>query len=114
VAFGASSHIARMVLTAMRFDSSMKAAMNIRYSKETLYACENIGLEKASFSREDEPEDVATMEWGVGEAIKRASRVPDVIFDTGGVGKEAMIRLLGRDAVEVAGRALQISGAMMK
>jgi hydroxymethylpyrimidine kinase/phosphomethylpyrimidine kinase len=112
--FGASSHIARIVLTAMRFNSSMKAAMNIRYSKETLSACENIGLEIASFSREDEPEEVATMEWGVGEAIKRAGRVPDVIFDTGGVGKEAMIRLLGRDAIEVAGRALQISCAMLK
>jgi predicted fused transcriptional regulator/phosphomethylpyrimidine kinase len=72
-------------------------------------------LEIGSFSREDEPEDVATMEWGVSAAIKRAGgRVPDVIFDTGGVGKEAMIRLLGRSAVEVAGRALQISGAMMK
>ena len=34
--------------------------------------------------------------------------VPDVIFDTGGVGKEAMIRLLGRDAVEVAKRAVEI------
>lgn len=109
VAFGASSHIARIVLTAMHFDPSIKAAMNIRYSKETLLACEKIGLEIASFSREDEPEDVATMEWGVSEAIKMAGgRVPDVIFDTGGVGKEAMIRLLGRDAVEVAGRAVEI------
>jgi hydroxymethylpyrimidine kinase/phosphomethylpyrimidine kinase len=112
--FGASSHIARIILTAMCFDSSMKASMNIRYSQETLSACKNIGLEIASFSREDEPEDVATMEWGVGEVIKKTGRVPDVIFDTGGVGKEAMIRLLGRDALEVAGRALQISCAMMK
>ena len=108
-AFGASSHIARIVLTAMHFDPSMKAAMNIRYSQGTLLACENIGLEIASFSREDEPEDVATMEWGVSEAIKMAGGgVPDVIFDTGGVGKEAMIRLLGRDAVEVAKRAVEI------
>ncbi len=114
VAFGASSHIARIVLTAMRHDASMMAAMNIRYSEETLAACENIGLKISSFSREDEPEGAATMEWGVGEAIMKAGRGPDVIYDTGGVGKEAMIRLLGRDAVEVAGRALQISGAMMK
>ncbi|MDO8725339.1 MAG: bifunctional hydroxymethylpyrimidine kinase/phosphomethylpyrimidine kinase [Candidatus Methanoperedens sp.] len=110
VAFGASSHIARIVLTAMHFDPSMKASMNIRYSRETLAACENIGLEIASFSRDDEPENVATMEWGVSEAIKMAGgKVPDVIFDTGGVGKEAMIRLLGRDAVEVAGRAVEIA-----
>ncbi len=107
-AFGASSHIARIVLTAMRYDASMRASMNIRYSQETLAACENIGLKISSFSREDEPEGVATMEWGVGEVIKREGGVPSVIYDTGGVGKEAMIRLLGKDAIEVAGKAVDI------
>ena len=114
VAFGASSHIARIVLTAMRYDASIRAAMNIRYSQETLAACENIGLQVSSFSREDEPEGVATMEWGVGEVAMSGGMVPAVIYDTGDVGKEAMIRLLGRDAVEVAGRAVEIARAMMK
>lgn len=114
VSFGASSHIARIVLTAMRADSSMRAAMNIRYSEKGLAACEKMGLDIASFTRDDEPEGVSTMEWGVDAAIKRSGRVPDVIYDTGGVGKEAMIRLLGRDAVEVAGRAIEISGAMRR
>ncbi len=113
VAFGASSHIARIVLTALHFDGSMKAAMNIRYSEEALAACKTLGLRMASFSREDEPEGVSTMEWGVAEAIKKDGRVPDVIYDKGGVGKEAMIRLLGKDAVEVACRAIEISGAMI-
>ncbi len=113
-AFGASSHIARIVLTAMHSDTSIRAAMNIKYSREALAACENIGLKISSFSREDEPEGVATMEWGVGEVIKREGGVPSVIYDTGGVGKEAMIRLLGRDAVEVARIALHISGMMIK
>ncbi len=113
VAFSASSHIARIVLTALHFDGSMKAAMNIRYSEEALAACKTLGLRMASFSREDEPEGVSTMEWGVAEAIKQEGRVPDIIYDKGGVGKEAMIRLLGKDAVEVACRAIEISGAMV-
>ncbi len=112
VAFGASSHVARIVLTAMHSDESMRAAMNIRYSLDALAACENIGLKIFSFSREDEPEGVSTMEWGVGDVIKREGRVPAVIYDTGGVGKEAMIRLLGRDAMEVVGRAVEIARAM--
>ncbi|MBU4076269.1 MAG: bifunctional hydroxymethylpyrimidine kinase/phosphomethylpyrimidine kinase [Euryarchaeota archaeon] len=106
--FGASSHIARIVLTAMHSDATMRAAMNIRFSREALAACENIGLKISSFSREDEPEGVATMEWGVSEVIQREGMVPAVIYDTGGVGKEAMIRILGRNAVEVAGRAVEI------
>jgi hydroxymethylpyrimidine/phosphomethylpyrimidine kinase len=35
--------------------------------------------------------------------------VPDVIFDRGGVGKEPMIRVLGRDPEEVLGK---IAGLM--
>lgn len=108
VEFGASSHIARIVLTAMQYDGSTRAAMNIRYSEDTLSVCRRLGMKIASFSRKDEPEDVSTMEWGVAEAIKNAGCLPDVVYDKGDVGKEAMIRLLGRDAVEVAGMALQI------
>jgi len=114
ISFGASSHMARIVLTAMQADGSMKAAMNIRYSEEAVSACEELGLNTASFSRENEPAGVSTMEWGINEAIRSAGRVPDVIYDTGDIGKEAMIRLLGRDAVEVARRAVEISGAMMR
>jgi len=112
VSFGASEHVARIVLTAMQADASTRAAMNIRYSEEALAACEKLGLSVATFSREDEPEGVSTMEWGVGEAIKKAGRVPEVIYDIGAAGKEAMIRLLGRDAREVAGRAVEIGAGM--
>lgn len=108
VEFGASNHIARIVLTAMQYDGSIRAAMNIRYSGDALSACRELGLKIASFSRKDEPEGVSTMEWGVAEAIKDKGCIPDVVYDKGDVGKEAMIRLLGRDAVQVAGMALQI------
>jgi hydroxymethylpyrimidine/phosphomethylpyrimidine kinase len=113
VAFGASSHIARIVLTTMHYDIFKRAAINIRYSEEAILACEELGFSVESFSREDEPEGVSTMEWGVSDAIRRAGKIPDVIYDKGGVGKEAMIRVIGRDAVEVAGRAIQIAGKMM-
>lgn len=112
VSFGASSHVARIALTAMQAESSMRAAMNIRYSEEVLAACKELGLSIATFSRKNEPEGVSTMEWGVKEAIKRTGRVPDVIYDKGDFGKEAMIRLLGKDAMEVAGRAVEIGARM--
>ncbi|MFU8767467.1 MAG: bifunctional hydroxymethylpyrimidine kinase/phosphomethylpyrimidine kinase [Candidatus Methanoperedens sp.] len=113
VSFGASSHIARIVLTAMHYDSSMRAAMNIKYSQEALFSCSQLGFSVSSFRRQDEPGGISTMEWGIADTIKREGRVPDVIYDKGGVGKEAMIRLLGREAMEVAERAVRI-GAMMR
>ena len=114
IAFGASSHIARIVLTVMHYNDQVRASMNIRYSEEMLAACANLGFNIASFKREDEPQGVSTMEWGVSDAVRREGKVPDVIYDKGGVGKEAMIRLLGRDAAEVAGKASKIAGIMKK
>jgi len=50
-AFGASRHVANIVLTAMRFDPAMRAAMNIRYRQEWISLLESSPLDVASFSR---------------------------------------------------------------
>ncbi|MDR6222563.1 bifunctional hydroxymethylpyrimidine kinase/phosphomethylpyrimidine kinase [Methanococcoides alaskense] len=114
VSMGASSHVARIVLAAMEFDPSMRAAVNIYYSKNVLAICEDMGLTISSFSRQEEPEDTHTMDWGVTYAIDSYGRVPVIIYDEGGVGKEPMVRVLGRDAVEVAGIALEIAARLTK
>jgi hydroxymethylpyrimidine kinase/phosphomethylpyrimidine kinase len=99
--FGASRHVARIVLAAMHWDPEMRSALNLRYSPDNLSKLKATGLEVASFDRRREPEGVRTMEWGTAMAIKKSGRVPDVIFDKGGIGKEPMIRVLGRNPFEV-------------
>lgn len=106
---GGSSHVARVVLAAMKHDPEIRAGMNIRYDPKILSACRKLGLTLSSFDRSREPAGARTMEWGTEHAIRRSGGVPSVIYDTGGPGKEAMIRLLGRTALEVAGRALMIA-----
>jgi hydroxymethylpyrimidine/phosphomethylpyrimidine kinase len=49
------------------------------------------------------------MDWGVTYAIDSYGRDPAIISDAGGVGKEPMVRVLGRDAIEVASIALEIA-----
>jgi hydroxymethylpyrimidine/phosphomethylpyrimidine kinase len=49
------------------------------------------------------------MVWGTKQAIRKIGKVPQVIFDRGGVGKEAMVRLLGVSPAEVAALALRIA-----
>ena len=114
--FGASDHLARIVLTAMKYDADLKSAMNIRYSSDIIKACEDLGLTIATFDRADEPEEVSTMEWGVAQvmesAIAKDKKVPMVIYDRGGLGKEAMVRVLGALATEVADNVMRISSMM--
>ena len=109
--FGASRHVARIVLAAMHYDPEMRSALNLKYGEDNLSKLKAAGLEIASFERENEPGGVRTMEWGTASAIKNAGKVPDVIFDRGGRGKEPMIRVLGRDPFDVLekiGPALQL------
>jgi len=100
VDFGASDHVARIVLTAMKFDPDIRCAANIRFTPEIIEIIEDLLLETCSFDRGNEPPGTRTMDWGVAFCCR--SGVPDVIFDRGAVGKEPMVRILGQDPAEVA------------
>ena len=99
--FGASKHVARIVLAMASKDPDARCALNIKYSEDNLAMCRKAKLSIASFDRAKEPKGVSSMTWGVLDAIDRRGSVPDIIFDRGGMGKEPMIRLLGRSPQEV-------------
>ncbi|MCD6279120.1 MAG: bifunctional hydroxymethylpyrimidine kinase/phosphomethylpyrimidine kinase [Desulfurococcales archaeon] len=113
--FGASSHLARAVLKVMEFDPSMRAALNIRYSEDVLEAAGKLGLKISFYDRSEEPPEVkvregATIPWGIEAAIKRVEgTVPDLIFHKGDVGKEPMINIFGRSAVDVVMKLIKIA-----
>jgi len=111
--FGASRHIARVILTAMRFDPRYRSAMNLRYGEDVLRACESAHMQMARFTPPEQPpagqgEEGSTLAWGVAEAIQASGTVPDVVYDRGGMGKEAMVRVLGHDPLDVARKVLAI------
>ncbi|MEM3011986.1 MAG: bifunctional hydroxymethylpyrimidine kinase/phosphomethylpyrimidine kinase [Candidatus Hadarchaeales archaeon] len=105
---GGSEHVARLVLTASFFDPSLRAGLNLRFSPSLVEACRRLGLEVGEFRREEEPRGRKTMEWAVKYVAEKRGRVPRVIVDRGGKGKEAMVRLLGRTPTEVAELALRL------
>jgi len=112
-AFGVSQHIASIILTVMHHDPSCRSAMNIRYSPGILQACTEGGLRTYGFDRREEPQEVTEEEgrslaWGVEKVLAGAGEVPDVIYDEGGWGKEAMIRVLGGDPGEVVKKVIEI------
>jgi hydroxymethylpyrimidine kinase/phosphomethylpyrimidine kinase len=113
-AFGASQHIASIILTVMRHDPSCRSAMNIAFSPSLLKACEEGGFSILGFDRREEPQEVIEEEgrslaWGVENVLKMANEVPDAIYDQGGWGKEPMIRILGRDPGDVVRKAIKIN-----
>ncbi|MET1102354.1 MAG: bifunctional hydroxymethylpyrimidine kinase/phosphomethylpyrimidine kinase [Pyrodictiaceae archaeon] len=114
IAFGASSHMARAVLAAMKHDPEIRSAANLRFDKRLLEAAEKLGFTISSFDRRREPPEIketegASIPWGIEEAAKRArGRIPDIIYDEGDVGKEPQIRVFGRTALEVAEKIIKL------
>jgi len=113
--FGASRHVANIILTVMKFDPEYCSAMNLRYSRETIAQLGRKGFLAGHFDRRLEPKKLkkqegSSLEWGVGEVLRKMKRVPDFIYDEGDVGKEPMIRVLGRNPTEVIEKILKAVG----
>jgi len=106
-AFGASDHVARIVLTAMRFDPEIRSAANIMFCESLADLLEEMSYTVCWFDREKEPPGIQTMDWGVASCCKE--EVPDMIIDRGAVGKEPIIRILGMDPSSVANTIIMLS-----
>ncbi|MGC9013683.1 MAG: bifunctional hydroxymethylpyrimidine kinase/phosphomethylpyrimidine kinase [Thermoproteota archaeon] len=112
--FGASWHMARAVLKAMEFDESIRAAVNIKYSESIVGSVRSVGFSVVSYERSEEPLELKEKEggsvpWLVERAIKKFGKVPDVICDLGDWGKEPVLYVFGKDAVEVANKVVTIA-----
>ncbi|MEM1941859.1 MAG: bifunctional hydroxymethylpyrimidine kinase/phosphomethylpyrimidine kinase [Candidatus Nitrosocaldus sp.] len=120
IRYGASKHVADAVLTAMRYDASIRSAMNIRYDDIILDICKGLGLSIAGYDRSKEPEYIKKREgmsvrWGIEQAIISASvpisaqsRVPDVVYHRGDWGKEPMIIVFGQNPMDVLNKVNRI------
>ncbi|MEM2924310.1 MAG: bifunctional hydroxymethylpyrimidine kinase/phosphomethylpyrimidine kinase [Methanocellales archaeon] len=112
---GASKHVASAALEIYKRNPSYRAALNLKFSEEALAICREMGLLISSYDRGKEPEEIKCKEgmsiiWGVEQALLQTSgNIPDVIYHRGDWGKEPMITLFGKNAKEVAKRAVEIA-----
>jgi hydroxymethylpyrimidine/phosphomethylpyrimidine kinase len=119
VKFGASSHMARLIIEIRRRDPSIRAGIDFAWTPQLSAWLAEYSREKGwTFSvidRQGEPGEIreaegASMPWKVAEAVRAAGgRVPKIFYETGAVGKEPVSVLVGRDPVEVAGEICEIA-----
>ncbi|ADB60355.1 Phosphomethylpyrimidine kinase [Haloterrigena turkmenica DSM 5511] len=93
--FGVSEHVASVLLAAREHGANASAAINIRYDPDLLAELTEQGHVTAEF---DESSDVAS---SVGAAIEDEPEAT-VLYQTGGMGIEPLIYVLGSDAESVA------------
>ncbi|PGF15120.1 DNA-binding protein [Natrinema sp. CBA1119] len=93
--FGVSEHVAGVLLAARRHGADVSAGINIAYEQALLDELAEQGYVAAEF---DESDDVAS---SVGAAIEEEPEAT-VLYQTGGMGIEPLIYVLGSDAESVA------------
>lgn len=104
--FGASSHVARMVLALMDRFPFMRSCANLRFSDALIEGAREKGMSVLSSDRRrgrkraGETEDLGLVS-AVGTALQGADRAPDIIYNRGAMGVEPMIGLFARDPLEL-------------
>ncbi|MDL1969071.1 MAG: PfkB family carbohydrate kinase, partial [Deltaproteobacteria bacterium] len=114
LSFGASSHIASIILSAMKYNANYRCAMNIRFSENIINICMSLGFDVDNFDRSNEPDDTKfkegySLKWGIDSVLLKRNSIPDIIFDRGDLGKEPMIRVIGKNPADVVDKVLSIS-----
>jgi predicted fused transcriptional regulator/phosphomethylpyrimidine kinase len=118
-AWGASDHMARLIIEARKYDSSINAGINFKCDTEIIkvvktYAKEN-KLVFGWIDRTREPADVSakdgsSMPWKIKQLVDRSGRLPDIFYEGDGWGKEPLFVVLGADAGGVVNTATDIAG----
>jgi len=116
-AFGASRHIAAVILTAMTTHPHLRSAMNVKFFEGVDDLAPLLHLRVACFDRGAEPPEIkaregGTLAWGVASVLQAGEPPPDLIYDRGEWGKEPMIRILGPTPMSVAEKALALKNAL--
>jgi hydroxymethylpyrimidine/phosphomethylpyrimidine kinase len=118
--FGASSHMARLIIEIRKFDPSIRAGIDFANTPDlTSWLAEYCKKNNWTFStidRRNEPEAIkreegASMPWKVQEAVRAAGgKTPKIFYETGAIGKEPVSVLIGRDPLEIADQICTLAG----
>jgi hypothetical protein len=101
--FGASHHVASVVLTASAVDSDVRGAVNLATGDDLLAAAEARGLEPMAFDAGYEDRDDR-----LRAQFEARGGVPRVVFHRGAFGIEPITYVLGADAAAAADLAVDL------
>jgi len=104
--FGASSHVARLILAMMKHFPYLRACGNIRYDQAYVEKARKKNFKVVFFDRKKEPARLKraegkSLDFLMASILKKMDQPPDFIYDRGDVGKEPIIRCFGRDPLEL-------------
>ena len=116
--FGASDHMARLIIEMRKYDATINAGINFRCDNDVVQVVKGYCSERKMLfgwiDRRREPAEVtqhdgASMPWKIGELVRSSGGVPRLFYEDEGWGKERLFVAVGADATEVAGVAIEVA-----
>jgi len=111
--FGASEHLASVLLAAMKVNPNVHAAINIAYNRFVKEALKRLEFKVYTFSRRESFVNSDAAQAQVAEEVlnlgRRGEPLPEVFVDLGGYWIEPSAYIFGVNAVEVAQKAIKVA-----
>jgi len=113
-AFGASRHLAGVILAALKTHPHLKAAMNLKYFASLEEITPLLSLKTAAIdpSPEIKGREEDRLAAGVAAVLKPGEPPPDLIYDQGDWGREPLSYILGSDPQVVVEKAMALKNAL--
>ncbi|RLE53718.1 MAG: hypothetical protein DRJ33_00340 [Candidatus Methanomethylicota archaeon] len=111
--FGASLHLAAILLSIMEKDRDTRAIMNIKYDHYVETALRKARMSYVKMRRDRLPEEALKsgdpVAWFASKIVEERGKAPDAIIDEGAYGIEPVTYLLDEKATKVAEKAIRIA-----
>jgi hydroxymethylpyrimidine/phosphomethylpyrimidine kinase len=109
--FGASDHMARLILEIVKYDSKIRAGINFKYDPEifafiTEY-CAKQKIRLGQIDRTKEPMsmrevDGMSIPWKIKILVESyGGKVPEIFYESEGWGKEPLFVMVGKDPISI-------------
>lgn len=117
VRFGASSHMARFLLSLREHDSSIQFGVNCRFADDVERALDRLDWTVAEYDRSEEPDpdvEESTMGWGARQAFESVDGTPTAIIDRGDLGKEPIVKVFATDGETLCNRTMELLNSLKR
>ena len=115
--FGVSTHMAKVLLAVMKHDTSIRAAINMRFDQRIEEAMKELGVNYYRIDRQTIPSELPSDEKtlaGIKQAVDCLGTMPHALVDPGEYGIESVVYLCDSTAMRVAQRANHISQKLVE
>jgi len=104
--FGASNHLAKMLILAHKKDNSIRSCIDIKFDKSILKIIKELEIEYNYNLRYDDEEDPVVFSFR--EYLKN-KKIPRILIDDGRKGYESICYIFGKNPIDIAKTTLLIA-----